>query len=196
MKKLLFLFVAMMLFLVACGDNSASDEESDNTSSTEIEEASAEETEQEESDAGAESDKKEQIDEVSDSYLDTGDYIYEIKEIEQLNGRFDDGTQVLAIEMTFTNNSDEPKSAWSSLGISAEQETDTTVESLNGGNSYLPENYKPDLAELWMTDIKPGATVDVVIAFEILYPGNPVRLYDRFGDLNGNSTFERIVETE
>lgn len=186
----------MKLFLVACG--SSNNNESDETLSNEVEEASAEETEQDDSDADEEAndEEEEQTDEVSDSYLDTGDYIYKIKEIEQVESKFGDGTRALAIELAFTINSYEPKSAWMSLGLAAEQSTETTVEELDGENTHLPEDYKPDLAELWTMDIKPGATVDVVIAFEILYPGEPVRLYDRFGDISGNSTFERIVETE
>ncbi|WP_193751997.1 DUF5067 domain-containing protein [Oceanobacillus picturae] len=131
---------------------------------------------------------------VSDTSLDTGDYVYEIKETEQLDGKFDDDTQILAIELTFTNNSDEPTSPWMALGIKAEQETDVTVETLNGGNGQFPDDYKTELVEMGDKNIKPGATVDAVIGFEIMYPGEPVKLTEfSFDD---TSDFERIVETK
>ena len=80
------------------------------------------------------------------------------------------------------------------LGIKAEQETDVTVESLNGANGQFPEDYKPDLVEMGDTGIKPGATVDAVIGFEIIYPGEPVKLTNfSFTD---EVLFEKVVETE
>ena len=110
-----------------------------------------------------------------------------------MESQFGDGTQILAIELSFTNNTDEPVSPWMSLGIQAEQETDTTVEMLTGANGLFPEDYKPDLVKMGDTDVKPGATVDAVIGYEILYPGKPVRLTNfSFTD---EILFERIVET-
>lgn len=186
MKKLLFALTVLLVMLAACGDDSEetgasepADNQEENTDTEEVEETT----------------ESEETTKVSDTTLDTGDYIYEIKEIEQLDSKFDDGKQVLAIEMSFTNNTEEPASPWMSLGIMAEQETDTTVETLSGGNSYIPDDYKPEKTELWDTDIKPGATVDAVIAFEILYPGSPVRLYDSMAMSQEDVTFERIVET-
>ncbi|WP_040978323.1 DUF5067 domain-containing protein [Oceanobacillus jeddahense] len=197
MKKLLFLLVGMVLFLAACGDDSSNSDTSADTSTDKTEEASAEETEQEDSDTGEEAndEEEEQTDEVSDSYLDTGDYIYEIKEIEQMEGQFGDGTQIIAIELTFTNNSDEATSPWFSQGIGAEQETDTTVETLMGANGQFPEDYKPELVEMGDTDVKPGATVDAVIGYTLEYPGEPVRLYEFMLFDEEDISFERIVET-
>jgi uncharacterized Zn ribbon protein len=181
MKKIIILLVGLMLFLVACGDEGA-------------EETSAEEEPQEtvETEEGTEQEESEESEGASDTFLDNGDYVYEIKEIEQMESQFEDGTQIIAIELTFTNNTEEATSPWMSLGIQAEQETDTTVETLNGANGLYPEDYKTDLVEMGDTDVKPGATVDAVIGYELLYPGEPVKLYDMWEE----NLFERVVETE
>lgn len=184
MKKYLALILGCMLFLAACGD--------DNEDSN----GSASGSEQVEGTTNEESDNQDNEDsngEVSDTSFDTGDYVYEIKEVEQITGKYDD-KQVLALEISFTNNTDQPTSPWMALGIKAEQETDVTVESLNGANGQFPEDYKPDLVEMGDTDIKPGATVDAVIGFEIIYPGEPVKLTNfSFTD---EVLFEKVVETE
>lgn len=187
MKKLSFIFLVLLLsaFLAACGDNENKDGNdtsnpvgADNNSNNEVDNAK-------ENDSASN-------DEVSDTSFDNGEYIYEIKEVEQITSQYDD-SQVLAVEISFTNNTDEPTSPWMALGLSAEQETETTVEGLDGANGLYPEDYKTELVEMGDTDIKPGATVDAVIGFEILYPGEPVRLYNfSFTD---EVLFERIVET-
>ena len=184
MKKIT-LFLALILLLAACGG-----EKSDSAGGNSNEDTNTEEqTETIEKDLEENEDKTE----VSDTSFDNGEYVYEIKEIEQMESQFGDGTQILAIELSFTNNTDEPVSPWMSLGIQAEQETDTTVEMLTGANGLFPEDYKPDLVKMGDTDVKPGATVDAVIGYEILYPGKPVRLTNfSFTD---EILFERIVET-
>lgn len=137
---------------------------------------------------------------VSDTSIDDGDYVYEIKAVEQITSQYDDA-QVLAVELSFTNNTDEPTSPWMALGLSAEQEAEATVEGLDGAtvegldgaNGLFPDDYKTELVEMGDTDIKPGATVDAVIGFEILYPGEPVKLYNfSFTD---EVLFEKVIET-
>jgi len=168
----------LALTLVACGDSEEMSADEEETNTTEIQK-SENNNEEEESDD-------------SDTYFDNGEYEYKIKEVEQIDGEYD--TEVLAIELEFTNNTDEPISPWMSLGITAEQETEDTVESLDGSNGLYPEDYKPDLVKMGDSDIKPGKTVDAVIGFEIEFPGEPVILKD-FG-MDEGELFEKVVETE
>ncbi len=172
MKKiLLFIFVAILgVTLVAC--SSDSDENKSNSND-------------------GKGTKESSKSEVSDTKFDDGNYIFEIKSTEQLTGKYD--TQILAVEVTFTNNTDEPTSPWMALGIRADQETDTTVELLDGANGQYPDDYKTDLVEMGDTDIKPGATVDAIIGYEILYPGEPVILTNF--DFSDEELFKRVVET-
>lgn len=126
---------------------------------------------------------------TNDTYFDNGDYEYEIKEIEQVSS---DMGEILAIELTFTNNTDDAQSPWMSLGIQAEQETESTVETLNGALGMFPDDYKTDLVEMGDTDVKPGESVDAVIGYELEYPGEQVRLYDMWEE----GLFEKTVDTE
>lgn len=183
MKKVLLLLVALLfsVVLVACGDSNTTTEKGNNGES---EVANVEEKAKNEDETS---------DKISDTSFDDGDYVYEIKEIEQMEGKYEDGTQILAIELSFTNNTDEPISPWMSLGINAEQETEATVETLNGANGLFPDDYKADLVKMGDTDVKPSATVDAVIGYEILYPGEPIKLTNfNFAD---EELFERVVET-
>lgn len=188
MKRFLILLIGITLFLAACGGDSEEANEANDPEESTQEETNDSEQETEDEDA------EETSADVSDTSFDNGDYVYEIKEIEQMESGFGDGAQILAIELSFTNNTDEPTSPWMALGIQAEQETETTVEQLNGANGMYPDDYKTDLVEMGDTDVKPGATVDAVIGFEILYPGEPVKLTNfSFTD---EVLFEKIVETE
>ena len=172
-----------MFALAACGDTTedANANESDDSTATESTSDATEETEAD----------VEEVSDVSDSSFDNGDYVYEIKNIEQLDGKYD--MPILAVEMSFINNTDEPQSPWMSVGIEAVQETDVTVEMLTGANGQFPDDYKTDLVEMGDTNVKPGATVDAVIGFEIIYPGEPVTLKNfSFTD---EVLFETTVET-
>ena len=184
MKKIFFtlLILSLSILMVACGSNN--EETNADGDSTENVEDSINAEEKEEA---------KEKEEISDTKFDNGDYVYEIKSVEQITGKYDD-KQILAIELSFTNNTEEPKSPWMALGIHAEQETDTTVETLIGANGQFPDDYKPELVEMGDTDIKPGATVDAVIGYEIMYPGSPVTLTNF--SMMDEKIFEGIVETE
>ncbi len=192
MKKLLLSSALVSLVVLsACGDGN------EETTTDPVEETSADSTETsdestEDADETEEDTQEENDSATNDTTLDTGEFVYEIKEIEQLDSQYDASTKILAVELTFTNNSEDAVSPWISQGITAEQETDTTVETLMGSNGLYPEDYKTELVEMGDTNVKPGATVDAVIGFEILYPGEPVTLKEfTYGD----SSFERVVET-
>ncbi|AIC93665.1 MULTISPECIES: DUF5067 domain-containing protein [Shouchella] len=196
MKKLLLSSALVSLVVLsACGDGNeetttdpVEETSADSTDSTETSDESTEDTDETEEDTQEENDSA-----TNDTTLDTGEFVYEIKEIEQLDSQYDASTQILAVELTFTNNSEDAISPWISQGITAEQETDTTVETLMGSNGLYPEDYKTELVEMGDTNVKPGATVDAVIGFEILYPGEPVTLKEF--TFNGDSSFEHVVET-
>ena len=181
-KKILTLLFASTLVLGACGG--------DNTETEEQKEVTDEEEVVSEDIDNEADDSESSENEVSDSYFDNGNFEYEIKEIEQIEGEYD--TDVLAVELEFTNNTDEPYSPWMAQGIKAEQETENTIELLDGANGLFPEDYKPELVKMGDSDIKPGKTVNAVIGFEIQFPGSEVILKD-FG-MDGE-LFEKVVDT-
>ncbi|WP_100066058.1 DUF5067 domain-containing protein [Miniphocaeibacter massiliensis] len=123
---------------------------------------------------------KETSNKSENTELVTNDYKFEFKDFEVLDSKFGDGKKMLVITLNYTNNSSEPQDPWTALVYSAvaEQETDISVESLNGGNSYIPDSYKPEAVDLWMTKIKPNTTVEVVLSFELVNT-NPVKIMDR-----------------
>ncbi len=182
MKKILLLLVVSILTfgLVACGSDTSSNSNED--TNTENKEESKEKNE---------SPKQE----LSDTTLETDEYKFVIKNTEQLKSPLND-SQILALEIEFTNKSDEATDPWMALAtnIAANQETDTTVEMLDGANGLYPDDYKPELVEMGDTNVKSGATVDAVVGFEIKYPGEPVYLVD-FDSPDNPEKFKRVIET-
>lgn len=181
MKKLLFVSL-FVLFLAACGGESeeGSNEESSGSNSS-AEESSANESEEENT-------------EVSNEVFENEDYKFVFGEAEQLEGTR--GDQVLAIEIEFTNKSDEAKSPWSASTVVLDQSevSDVTTESVQGAVGGLPEDYKEDLYRM-DTEINSGETVDAVLAFTIQEPGSEIKITDSV--LSGDDiTFERVYETE
>ena len=188
-KYLLSFSLGAVLFLSACGDGT-----DEPVASEEDEEVSAVEDEAEENQLD---DAEPEASEVSDSYLDTGDFIFEFNEVEQMESGRNPEDQIIAIELTFTNNSDDAISPWmaSAQAISAIQETDVTEETLQGANGQYPDGYKTELVDMGDTNVKAGATVEAVIGYQLLYPGEEVILEERtFGD--SEPTFIKIIETE
>ncbi|MGY3778427.1 DUF5067 domain-containing protein [Isobaculum melis] len=187
MKKLLSLsFVGLCaLTLAACGNG-------DSSKDTAKEENSAKVESKQENSAKTETKKE---DKISDSEYETDHAKFVIKEVEQLTGKYDN-KQILAITIEFTNKGDTPTSPWMAFAtsIKATQETDVTVETLNGANGYYPDDYKPELVEMGGTNIKPGATVEAVVGFDIEFPGSPVQMLDF--NLSGKpEKFDRVIET-
>ncbi|MBM7634028.1 DUF5067 domain-containing protein [Geomicrobium sediminis] len=195
-KYLLSIGLGSALLLSACGDGTDEPSDADEAEGAE-EDSAADVDEDDQEELSADEDDDTANNEVNDDYLDTGDYVFEFQEVEQMENARDEETQIIAIELTFTNNSDDDTSPWmaAAQAYSSEQETDVTVESLMGANGSFPEGYKEELVNMGDTNIKPGATVDAVIGYELLYPGEDVILSERsFG--NDDITFEKIIETE
>src|SRR5699024_7584879 len=188
-KKLVAIIAGVTVFLGACG---ASDEGVSGDSP----EVEAEESDEVAADTPEDSEESEEADELSDDTVENDDYKFVIKDIEQIDGKYD--SQVLALEVEYTNKSDESSSPWMAIVgmIKANQETDTTIEMLTGANAHFPDDYKTELVEMGDSDVKGGeTTVDAVIGFEIEFPGEPVHLID-FNITDKPEAFERVVETE
>lgn len=186
----------VIVAFVVIGSYGALDEE-EKVAEKPNQEAKAESEEQQtksESDASNKETTKEENKKLSDSVVESNSSKIVIKNIEQVESKFG-GNPVLALEITFTNKSSRPTTPWiaSATTLKAIQETEATVETLNGGR--LPDSYKPDLVKMGDTNVKSGAIVDAVISFEIVDPGNPVRLIN-FSIDNEPTTFERVVETK
>ena len=108
---------------------------------------------------------------------------YEFISFEQVTSHVGD-LQSMAILMNYTNTSDtqqNPREAFITDMV-GEQETDTTVETLEtvtSSDGRIPLDYSNreavDMAE---KNIKPGATVEVVVAVQLIFPGKPLYLRD------------------
>ena len=135
--------------------------------------------------------------EKSDLYFEGVNGSYEVIATEQLQGKYADNTQILAVTLRYLNTTTEPHTPWFAVAydLAAEQETETTIDLLMGANGQFPDDYKPEAVRLGETEIKPGAMADVVVGFVINSPGQPVHLRDmNLFEANG-SIFERTIET-
>ncbi|WP_170875198.1 DUF5067 domain-containing protein [Virgibacillus pantothenticus] len=167
------------VFLVGCGSK-----EENSSSSVDVKN---EDIKQEEPEKGT--------NKVSDSVVESEYNKIEIKEVEQIENELD-GSPLLAVEVKYTNKEDKPSEPWnfSTLTMDVIQETDSTYEKLEGELSGIPNDYKPDKVEMARTDVKSGATVDVVLVYEIKNPGEPVKLIN-FDGLEEDLTFEKVIQT-
>lgn len=50
------------------------------------------------------------------------------------------------------------------------------METLLGANGEYPEDYKPESVEMSDKEIKPGATVEVVVGYQPTDPNSPIYL--------------------
>lgn len=188
MKKLTLVLI-LALILAACGadetDTSAAPEVPEALDATETEAPATEPETEDETEAEVES-----TDIIGHTFK-TENYELTVNGTEVIESKYDDFGDILALDVTFTNNSDQSTSPWMAMIFKAEQETDTTVELLNGANGIFPEDYETEKVEMGDTNIKPDATVDAIIGFELLYPGEPVYIRDFFFD-----DYEFVIETD
>ncbi|MBU5266224.1 DUF5067 domain-containing protein [Virgibacillus proomii] len=179
MKRILVLLISFtfVIVLAACGNK---------------EESTAKEQPPEKAEkVEVKNEKEEKSSDTAESEFNT----IKIKSIEQIESE-DGDSQILTIEVDYTNKDEEPDDLYmaSLYTIKAEQETDKTVEELEDALMEVPESYKPELVEMSQKQVKPGETVTGVLAYEILYPGEPVKLTDSGLGL-GEKPFEKIIET-
>lgn len=102
---------------------------------------------------------------------------YTFKNIEYLTGKYSN-EPILAITIDYTNTTDDNQNPWFAFAfdVSGQQETDKTVETLLGANGEYPEDYKPESVEMSDKEIKPGATVEVVVGYQPTDPNSPIYL--------------------
>lgn len=111
-----------------------------------------------------------------------------------------DGTmladKIVALEIEFTNKKNEPVNPWMQFAFDfvGEQETDTQVIDLLGANAEFASDYKTEFVKNSNINVKPGATVTIVVGYSLQNPNKPVYIRDR-NILNNNGTlFEMEVE--
>lgn len=174
MKKLLALMIAGVLVLSACSE---SDQK-------EVEKKAEETVEKGKEVAKDTKDKvEEKVEETKKdpNTAETENYKYVIKKAEVIDNAMFKDKKLLALHITFTNKTKEPANIWMSSELKAEQETEDTVELLNGANGQYPEDYYPELIKKGDDmDIKPGATVDAVIGYDLIDPKKPVYIRPMF----------------
>lgn len=105
-----------------------------------------------------------------------------IKDYEFLKSQYDENVDIVALTIEFTNKRDEAVDPWFGTPLKGEQETDKTIELLDGANGLFPEDYKPDLVAASDVQVKPGATVEAVIGYELKIKDSPVYVRDWDGN--------------
>lgn len=105
-----------------------------------------------------------------------------IKDYEFLKSQYDENVDIVALTIEFTNKSDEAIDPWFGCDLKGEQETDKTIELLDGANGLFPEDYKPELVAASDVQVKPGATVEAVIGYQLKIKDSPVYVRDWDGN--------------
>lgn len=176
-KKFAALMLAglMSISVAACG---GSDQEASNNNQT-----------NEEATEKPESNKTEKVEvpevtETSDVYfkddvlkIDMATIKITGSEVAPPNTDFGEEKPTLIITYEFTNDSDElmqPGVTWIAC-FTATQETDVSVDNLNVAIAPQDEKYT-EMNEMSYKDIKPGATVEAVISYDINDPEQPITL--------------------
>ena len=178
MKKIvaLLLIALLLIGLTSCGEEKKAEKPAEKeVVKEEAKEESKEETVVEE--------KKEEGSKNDPNTIEMDNYKFVITEHEVIDNAMFPEKKILAVHLTFTNKSDEPKNIWMTQAFKAEQETDVTVELLNGANGQFPDDYHPELIKMGSeVDIKPGATVEAIIGYDMIDPEKPVYLRPFIGD--------------
>lgn len=105
-----------------------------------------------------------------------------IKDYEFLKSQYDKNADIVALTIEFTNKTDEAVDPWFGTPLKGEQETDKTIELLDGANGLFPEDYKPNLVAASDVQVKPGTTVEAVIGYELKIKDSPVYVRDWDGN--------------
>lgn len=115
-------------------------------------------------------------------------------EVAPPNTDFGEEKPTLIITYEFTNDSDElmqPGTTWIAC-FTATQETDVSVDDLDVALMPQDEKYV-EMNEMSYTDIKPGATVEAVISYDINDPEKPVTLTATQG-IAGEELGQKVFE--
>lgn len=200
-KKLVVLMMTglMGISVVACGGSP----QETSTSGTKMEEASepTEEPTEEPEDNKTEEVEVPEDTQTADVYFK--DDVLKIEmatikitgsEVAPPNTDFGEEKPTLIITYEFTNDSDElmqPGTAWIAC-FTATQETDVSVDDLDVALMPQDEKYA-EMNEMSYTDIKPGATVEAVISYDINDPEKPVTLTATQG-IAGEELGQKVFE--
>lgn len=190
-KKLLTLLLAssMVLSTTACGGTESGDNSKEPKNSTENVSVPKE--------SKKETDKKEDVYFKDDTLkIDMATIKITGFEVAPPNTEFGEEKSTLIITYDFTNDSDElmqPGVAWISC-FEATQETETTVDTLDVAMMPQDEKYTT-MNDTSYTDVKPGATVQSVISYEINDITQPVTLTAVQGVL-GNKLGEKVFNLQ
>lgn len=197
-QKIIIIFMSAALALggIACGGNKTQ------TVSTGSNTKNADSETQSVTDSSSQS-KKTTEQEISDVYfkddtLKINDATIKIKEIkvQEPNTDFGETNPTLIILYDFTNNKSEvlaPDTVWFAC-FNAQQETDVAFEDLDISTSPLGDEYASSKS-MRNADIKPGATVESVMSYQIKYPNSPVILKATQG-LAGKELGNKIIDLE
>lgn len=187
---------ALALGGIACGGNKTQ------TVSTESNTKNTDSETQSVTDSSSQSEKSTEQ-EISDVYfkddtLKINDATIKIKEIkvQEPNTDFGETNPTLIILYDFTNNKSEvlaPDTVWFAC-FNAQQETDVAFEDLDISTSPLGDEYASSMS-MGNADIKPGATVESVMSYQIKYPNSPVILKATQG-LAGKELGNKIIDLE
>lgn len=193
---IIFMTTALALGSIACGGNGTQ------TSSTESVTKTTDSETQLTTDASTQSEKSTE-NESSDVYfkddtLKINDATIKIKEVkvQEPNTDFGETNPSLIIIYDFTNNKSEvlaPDTVWFAC-FNAQQETEVAFEDLNvaalpQGDEYISAN------SMRYADIKPGATVESLVSYQIKYPNSPVVLNATQG-IAGKELGKKIINLE
>lgn len=117
-------------------------------------------------------------------------------EVAPPNQAFGEEKSTLIITYEFTNDSDDvmqPGTTWIAC-FNATQETDATINSLNVAMAPQDEKYT-EMNNVSFTDVKPGATVQSVISYEINDTTKPIALKATQG-IAGEELGEKVYDLQ
>lgn len=192
-KKIVAIMLASMLAVSATACGGSGGDASTDSPSTETE------------DTGNKSEtvevpETEEITEASfkDDVLTINDAVIKITgvEVAPANEEYGETSPTLIFTYDYTNTSDEPQQpgiVWIAC-FNATQETETTIEDLDVAMAPQDEKYA-EMNEMSFTDVKPGATVQSVISYNINDPSQPVTLTATQGML-GDELGTKVINLE
>lgn len=192
-KKIVAIMLASMLAVSATACGGSGGDASTDSSSTETEDTGNENetVEVPETEETAEASFKDDILTINDAVIKiTG------VEVAPANEEYGETSPTLIFTYDYTNTSDEPQQpgiVWIAC-FNATQETESTIEDLDVAMAPQDEKYA-EMNEMSYTDVKPGATVQSVISYNINDPSQPVTLTATQGML-GDELGTKVINLE
>lgn len=192
-KKIVAIMLASMLAVSATACGGSGGDASTDSPSTETEDTGnkSETVEIPETEEIAEASFKDDVLTINDAVIKiTG------VEVAPENEEYGETSPTLIFTYDYTNTSDEPQQpgiVWIAC-FNATQETETTIEDLDVAMAPQDEKYA-EMNEMSYTDVKPGATVQSVISYNINDPSQPVTLTATQGML-GDELGTKVINLE